>query len=75
MEEHNRKELAGFGEDEGYVVDVREGSVAERGGEGGGEGDEEERAKDSESGEDGWGRGVARGGEEEVDVTGRGGEE
>lgn len=32
MQEHDGKELAGFGEDEGYVVDVGEGGVAEGGG-------------------------------------------
>lgn len=36
MEEHDGEQFAGFGEDEGYVVDVGEGGVAEGGGEGGG---------------------------------------
>jgi hypothetical protein len=41
VEEHDGKEFAGFGEDEGYIVDVGEGGVAERGGERRCEGDEE----------------------------------
>lgn len=32
VEEHDGEEFAGFGEDEGYVVDVGEGGVAEGGG-------------------------------------------
>ena len=46
VEEHHRQELARLGEDVGDVVDVGEGGVAERGGEGVGEGDEEERGED-----------------------------
>ena len=34
MKEHYRKEFARFGEDEGYVVDVVQGGVAERRGQG-----------------------------------------
>lgn len=30
VEEHDGEELAGFGEDKGQVIDVREGGVAER---------------------------------------------
>ena len=41
VEEHHGEELAGFGEDVGYVVDVGERSVAERGCKGGGDGDED----------------------------------
>ena len=41
VEEHNGQELAGFGEDEGYIVDVVERSVAEGRGEGGDYGDED----------------------------------
>lgn len=33
MEKHYGEQLAGFGEDEGYVVDVGKGGVAEGGGE------------------------------------------
>jgi len=36
VEEHYGEQLAGFGENEGYIVDVGEGGVAEGGGEGGG---------------------------------------
>ena len=46
VEEHYREELAGFGEDEGDIVDVRQTGVAERGGEGGGDGDEDEGKED-----------------------------
>ena len=67
VEEHDGEEFAGFGEDEGYVVDVGEGGVAKGGGEGGGYGDEEERREDGAGREDG-GSGVG-GGEVEVDVA------
>lgn len=33
VQEHYREELAGFGEDEGNVVDVRKGGIAKGGGE------------------------------------------
>jgi hypothetical protein len=36
VEEHDGQQFAGFGEDEGYVVDVGEGGVAEGGCERGG---------------------------------------
>lgn len=32
MQEHDREELAGLGENEGDIVDVSEGGIAERGG-------------------------------------------
>ena len=32
MQEHDGQKLAGFGEDEGDIVDVSEGGIAERGG-------------------------------------------
>ena len=67
VEEHDGEEFAGFGEDEGYIVDVGEGGVAERGGEGGGYGDEEEWWEDGAGREDGGSR--VGGGEVEVDVT------
>ena len=40
VQEHYGEEFAGFGEDEGYVVDVGEGGVPEWGSKGGGYGDE-----------------------------------
>lgn len=46
VEEHDGEELAGFGEDEGDVVDVSKGGVAEGRGEGGGDGDEQEGRED-----------------------------
>ena len=52
MEEHDGEELAGFGEDEGYVVDVGERGVAEWGREGGCYGDEEEWGENGAGGED-----------------------
>ena len=52
MKEHYGEELAGFSEDEGYVVNVGEGGVAEWRGEGGSYGDEGERRKDGARGED-----------------------
>lgn len=67
VEEHDREEFAGFGEDEGYVVDVGEGGVAKGGGERGGHGDEEEWREDGTDRENGGG-GVGRG-EVEVDVA------
>ena len=67
VEEHDGEEFAGFGENEGYVVDVGEGGVAKGGGEGGGYGDEEERREYGAGREDGGG-GVG-GGEMEVDVA------
>lgn len=63
VQEHHREELACFGEDEGDVVDVGEGGVAEGGGEGGRDGDEEEGAEDAAGGE-GGGEGLVRGGRE-----------
>ncbi len=50
MQEHDGEEFAGFGEDEGYVVDMGEGGIAERGREGGGYGDEDEGKKDGTGG-------------------------
>ena len=41
MQEHHGEQLAAFGQDEGYVVDVGEGGVAERRGETGGYCDED----------------------------------
>lgn len=74
VQEHDGEELAGFGEDEGYVVDVGEGGVAEGGGEGGGYGDEDEGEEDCAGGEDGGWGGGGGGGEEEVNVACEGGE-
>lgn len=74
VEEHDGEKFAGFGEDEGDVVDVGEGGVAEGGGERGGYGDENEGEKDGSGGEyGGCGRGGGRG-EEEVGVACEGGE-
>jgi len=39
VQKHDGQQFAGFGEDEGYVVDVGERGVAKGGGEGGGDGD------------------------------------
>lgn len=72
VEEHDGEEFAGFGEDEGYVVDVGEGGVSKGGGEGRGYGDEEERREDGAGREDG--RGGFRTGEVKVDVTDQRGE-
>ena len=55
VQEHYGEEFAGFGEDEGDVVDVGEGGVAEGGGERGGQGDEEK------GGEEGFGGNYCRG--------------
>lgn len=69
VEEHDRQQFAALGEDEGDVVDMGQGSVAEGGGEGRCEGHEEERGEDGAGGEDWrWG-GAAGGAEEEVDVA------
>ena len=54
MEEHDGEELAGFGEDEGYVVDVGERGIAEWRGERGGYRDENKREEDGAIGEYGW---------------------
>ncbi len=54
VEEHDGEEFAGFGEDEGDVVDVGEAGVAEGGGEGGGDGDEDEGEEYGFRGKD-WG--------------------
>ncbi len=67
VEEHDGEKFAGFGENEGYVVDVGEGGVAKGRGEGGGYGNEEDCGEDGAGREDGGG-GVG-GGEVEVDVT------
>ena len=72
VEEHDGEEFAGFGENEGYVVDVGEGGVAEWGGEGGGYGNQQYLGEDGAGREDGWSR--VGGGEVEVDVTDQGGE-
>lgn len=60
VQEHDGEQLAAFGEDEGDVVDVGEGGVAEGGGEAGGDGDEEEGGDDGPRGEDGGRTGAAR---------------
>lgn len=75
MEEHDGEEFAGFGEDEGEVVDVGEGGVAERGGEGLGDCDDEEGEEGGAGGEDGCGGGGGGGGGEEVEAAGDEGEE
>lgn len=41
VQEHDGEQLAGFGEDEGDVVYMRQTRVAEGGGEGGGDGHED----------------------------------
>jgi hypothetical protein len=79
VQEHYGQEFAGFGEDEGYVVDVFEAGVAEGGGERGGDCDEEEGEDDLRRGEDGGdfagvGFGVAGRRGNEVDEAGDGGE-
>lgn len=75
VEGHHGHEFAGFGEDEGDVVDVLEGGVAEGGGQGLTYCYEEELAEDVEIGEDGGGGGAGFGGAAEVDVADEGGEE
>ena len=52
MQGHDGEEFAGFGEHEGQVVDVGEGGVAEWGGEGGGQGNQEEREEHCAGGKD-----------------------
>lgn len=74
VEEHYREELAGFGEDVGYVIYVGEGSVAEGRGEGGGDGDKEEGKEDAGGGENGGCMCGGAVGSEEVNVPGEGGE-
>lgn len=74
VEEHHGEELAGFGEDIGYVVDVGEGGVAEGRGQGGGDGDEDEGLKNAGGGEYGGCAGGGAGGDAEIHVAGQGGE-
>ena len=70
VQKHDREELAGFGEDEGDVVDMGETGVAEGRGKGGCDGDEDEREEDGARGED-WGViSLLGGGEKEVEVAG-----
>lgn len=52
VQQHYGEEFAGFGEDVGDVVDVGEGGVAERGGEGGGYGNEDKGEEDPGGRED-----------------------
>ena len=54
MQEHDWEELAGFGEEEGQVVDVGKRGVAEGRGERGGYGDQEQGRDDAGCWEDGW---------------------
>ena len=54
VQEHDREELAALGEEEGDVVDVREGSVAERAGERACDGNEGEGHEDASGREDRW---------------------
>lgn len=74
VKEHYGEELAGFGEDEGYVVDVGERGVAEGGGEGGGYGDQGEGEEDGARGEDGRCGCGGGGREQEVAIACYGGE-
>lgn len=53
VQEHDGEKLAGLGEDEGDVVDVGEGGVAEGGRERGCDGDEDEGGHDGAGGEHG----------------------
>lgn len=53
VQEHYGQKLAGFGEDEGDVVDVGEGGITKGRGKRGGDGDCEERTEDCEGGKDG----------------------
>lgn len=75
MEEHHREELAGFREDEGYVVNMVEGGIAEGGGERGGYGYEEEWNEYAAIGEDWGGGGAGFRVEAEVHVPSEGREE
>ncbi len=74
VKEHDGEEFARFGEDKGYVVDMREGGVAEGGGERGCDCHEDQGEENGARGEDGWNRLAVRGGDEEVDVACQGGE-
>lgn len=71
VQEHDRKELTGLGEDEGDVVDVSEGGIAEGRGKRGSDGDENQGEDDGAGGEDRGGAAGSRGGFEEVDVAGQ----
>lgn len=75
VQEHDGEQLAALGEDVSDVVDVGEGGVAEGGGEGVGEGDEEERAQDLAVGDQGRGGLAARGGEDGEELAAEEGEE
>lgn len=52
MQEHDGEQLAGLGEDEGQVVNVRETGISEGRGERRGDADEEQRDDDLARGED-----------------------
>lgn len=73
VQEHDWQELARFGQDEGDVVDVREGGVTERGGQRGGDGYQDQGKEDGAGGKDGGSTAASRGGGEEVYVAGQGG--
>ena len=76
VQEHHWEEFAGFGEDVGDVVDMLEGGVTERGGEGLRDRDCEELQGDADAGEDaGCGAGGIARGVAKVEVAGEGGEE
>lgn len=75
MEEHNWEQLAGLCEDEGYVVDVREGGISEGGSQGACDGYQGEREYDAVVWEDGRGFCALRGVEAEVEVANGGCEE
>lgn len=68
MEEHNGEEFAGFGEDEGDVVDVAKGGISERCSEGRRNCNEEVVGCDLAGREDGR-YSALTGGVEDVEVT------
>lgn len=74
VQQHDGDELAGLGEEEGDVVDVREGGVAERRGERRGHGHEEQGDHDAPRREDGR-QGACAVAPRQVDVARNGGEE
>ena len=73
VQEHDGQQLAALGEDVGDVVDVVEGGVAEGGGQGVCEGDEEQRGQDAAVGDHGrHGLALGRHGDAEELAAGRG---
>lgn len=75
VQEHDGEQLAALGEEEGDVVEVREGGVPKGAGEAAREGDEGEGGEDAARGDHGGDRAVARRRGVEVDGAHDGGED